>query len=247
MTAREVRALSRDVPVIIPVAALEQHGSHLPVYTDSMLLGEVVRRVSENLHDRALFAPLLWLGNSHHHLDLGGTISAEPRAYLDILKSIAESFLHQGFRRLLFLNGHGGNDVPGRQALFETRQHHRERNDLLLLFATYWQLGSKPLELESSLEQDQMGHACEWETSMILRLRPGLVRGWNELPPVPFGNAFEPAHRAWVTQDRSPPGHIGSPHLASAEKGEALFRIFSADAARLIERIIAWDGKSWNG
>lgn len=247
MTALDVRALNRDMPVIVPVAALEQHGGHLPVFTDSMLMGEVARRAEEHVAEAALFAPLLWLGNSHHHLDLGGTLSAEPRTYLDVLAGLAENLIHQGFRRIVFLNGHGGNDVPGRQAIFEVRQRHRQRKDLLLVFGTYWLLGSSPREMDPSLEQEEMGHACEWETSMILRLRPDLVRPWQELAPVSPGNAFGPAHRAWVTQDRTAPGHIGSPHLASAEKGEALFRIFAGDAIRLIERVIAWDGESWNG
>src|SRR3954470_2203187 len=225
LTAPDVRNLSKDYPVVIPVAALEQHGQHLPVFTDSMLLGELIRRASERFRDQVLFAPLLWLGNSHHHLDFSGTLSASPRTYLDVLTDLAENFIHHGFRRIVFINGHGGNDVPGRQATFEVRQKYRTRNDLLLLFGTYWLLGSKPQEKDDSLHQNQMGHACEWETSMILRLRPELVRDYRGLGPVEFGNAFDPAHRAWVTQDRTEPGHIGLPHLASAEKGESLFRI----------------------
>jgi creatinine amidohydrolase len=247
LTAPEMRALDKDTPIVIPVAALEQHGQHLPVFTDSMLLGEVARRAEAALGPRALFAPLLWLGNSHHHLDLSGTFSASPRTYLDLLGDLAENCLHHGFRRIVFINGHGGNDVPGRQAVFELRQRHRARTDLLLLFGTYWLLGAKPHEIDRTLVQTQMGHACEWETSMILRLRPDLVKEWRNLRPIDFGNAFEPAHRAWVTQDRTDLGHIGSPHLASAEKGERLFEIFSRDAIALLERVIRWDGHSWNG
>ena len=239
--------MPKDTPVVIPVAALEQHGQHLPLFTDSLLLGEVIRRAKEELTDRVLFAPLMWLGNSHHHLDFAGTLSASPRTYLEMLSDVAENFIHHGFRRIVFVNGHGGNDVPGRQAIFELRQKYRDRSDLLLLFGTYWLLGSKPNEIDSSLTQTQMGHACEWETSMILRLEPNLVREWKNLAPVPFGNAFEPAHRAWVTQDRTQPGHIGSPHLATTEKGESLFAIFSADVIALLNRVLKWDGKSWEG
>ncbi len=247
LTAPEVKALDKNMPVVIPVAALEQHGQHLPVFTDSMLLGEIIRRASEQLSRQALFAPLLWLGNSHHHLDFSGTLSASPRTYLDVLSGLAENFLHHGFKRLVFVNGHGGNDVPGRQATFELRQKYRERSDLLLLFGTYWHLGSRPQEVNRSLRQSQMGHACEWETSMILRLRPDLVKPHQALSPVEFGNAFEPAHRAWVTQDRTQPGHIGHPQLASEEKGEALFQIFTADVVALLQRVLRWDGKSWEG
>jgi creatinine amidohydrolase len=247
LTAPEVQSLSKDMPVVIPVAALEQHGQHLPLFTDSLLLGEVIRRVKEQLKERVLFAPLLWLGNSHHHLDFAGTLSASPRTYLEMLSDLAENFVHHGFRRIVFVNGHGGNDVPGRQATFELRQKYRKRSDLLLLFGTYWLLGSKPNELDSTLTQTQMGHACEWETSMILRVNRILVREYKNLSPVPFGNAFEPAHRAWVTQDRTSPGHIGIPHLATPEKGESLFRIFSTDVIALLNRVVNWDGKSWEG
>jgi creatinine amidohydrolase len=242
-----VQALSKDTPVIFPVAALEQHGGHLPLFTDSLLLGEIARRSAAQLRDRVLWAPLLWLGNSDHHLDFPGTLSAAPRHYLDLLGGLLENFIQHGFRRLVFLNGHGGNDVPGRQAVFEIRQRHRTQADLLLLFATYWSLGSKPWEHDPSFHQRQMGHACEWETSMILRLAPHLVGDLKPLRTVDFGNPFEPAARGWITKDRTVPGHIGSPELASAEKGEALFDLFTTDVIRLLERVIRWDGKSWEG
>ena len=91
-------------------------------------------------------APVLWLGNSDHHLDFPGTLSAPPRPYLDVLVGLAENVLRHGFKRVVFFNGHGGNDVPGRQVVFELRQRHRDTDGLLLLFATYWSLGGKPFE-----------------------------------------------------------------------------------------------------
>src|SRR5437773_12308846 len=90
MTWSEINNLSRDIPVVVPVAALEQHGQHMPVFTDSLLVGEVVRRVSAAIADRVLIAPLMWLGNSHHHMDFQGTLSASPRGYLDLLNDLAE-------------------------------------------------------------------------------------------------------------------------------------------------------------
>ena len=72
----QVAALDKNTPVVFPIAALEQHGHHMPVFTDSLLLGEVMRRTKEQIADRVLFAPLQWLGNSHHHLDFAGTMSA---------------------------------------------------------------------------------------------------------------------------------------------------------------------------
>jgi creatinine amidohydrolase len=239
-------ALGKDTPIVFPLAALEQHGKHLPLFTDSLLLGEIIRRLAERFQDRAVFAPLLWLGNSDHHLDFPGTLSTPPRTYLDVLGGLLENFIQHGFRRLVFINGHGGNDVPGRQAVFEVRQRHRQRSDLLLLFATYWQLGARPWETEPRLQQRQMGHACEWETSMLLRLAPALVGMLDKLEPVPFGNGFAPATPGWITKDLTVSGHLGDPRCATAEKGEALFRVFTEDVAGLLDRVLRWDGKAWN-
>ena len=247
LTWPDVAALSRDTPIIFPVAALEQHGRHMPLFTDSMLMGEIARRSEITLGERAIFAPLQWLGNSHHHMDFPGTMSAEPRVYLDLLCGLLENFIAHGFKRLLILNGHGGNDVPGKQAVFEVRQRHRERKDLLLLFCTYWNLDAEAHKAHADLRQKQMGHACEWETSMVLRLAPHLVKDHRSVPPQEFGSAFEPGSRGWTMHDRSEHGHIGDPREASAEKGEALFQTFTRGAVSLIERMIAWDGKSWNG
>lgn len=250
---KQIQALDRDTPVVFPIAAIEQHGHHLPVYTDSLLLGEVVKRVSEQLPAQVLFAPLMWLGNSHHHLDFAGTLSAAPRTYLDLLVGLAENMLHHGFRRIVFLNGHGGNDVPGRQAIFELRQMHRQRTDLLLLMGTYWNLADSiqgPTTEGSpgqTYQQDQMGHACEWETSMVMRIAPHLVGDFQSAQPVPHGKGFEPGTRGWVTQDRTSVGHIGWPQVASVEKGEALLQRFSKDVVDWLKRAIAWDGSSWDG
>jgi len=242
-----IAAISRNTPVVLPIAAVEQHGRHLPIFTDSMLLGEVVRIVAQRVGNRIVWAPLLWLGNSHHHLDFAGTLSAAPRTYLNLLRDLIDNFVAHGFCRIVLLNGHGGNIVPGRQAVFEARQRYRHRNDLLLLAATYWELGSQPRTKHPALVQDHMGHACEWETSMILKLAPHLVGDLPLIDPVPFGNSFEPGSRGWITRDRSTPGHIGDPRQASVEKGELLFRLFADDVAAFLERVIAWDGRSWDG
>lgn len=247
LTWPQVQALDKRTPVVFPLAALEQHGHHLPLFTDSMLCGEIIRRAAQELDQEVLFAPLQWLGNSDHHLDFPGTLSAPPRVYLDLLNGLIDNFVRHGFQRLVFINGHGGNDVPGKQAIFEARQRYRDRQDLLFLFATYWNLGPDANRRHPSLKQTQMGHACEWETSMILRLAPRLVYDHQTVKEVPFGSAFEPAARGWIMPDRSEPGHIGQPADATAEKGEALLSYFSDSVVSLLRRVIAWDGRSWNG
>jgi creatinine amidohydrolase len=242
-----VAALPKTTPIVFPIAALEQHGKHMPVFTDSLLLGEVIRRVKLTaVAERCLFAPLQWLGNSHHHMDFPGTLSASARVYLNMLKDLATCFLVHGFSRIVFVNGHGGNIVPAQQALFELKQDHRSRRDLLLLLLTYWDAAGNPSHTMPNLVQTRMGHACEWETSMVLRLNPKLVVGdVPNVPEVPHGREFTPGYRAWVMPDRSEPGHIGHPSSASAEKGEALFAHFSAGVAEYLQRVADWDG-SWD-
>lgn len=242
-----VQAVAKTVPVVVPIAAVEQHGKHLPVFTDSMLLGEVVRRAAESLGDRVVWAPLMWLGNSHHHMDFAGTLSAPPRTYLDLLEGLIDNVIAHGFRRVVLLNGHGGNIVPAQHAVFEARQREREKNDLLLLAATYWLLGSKPHQVDPAIVQDRMGHACEWETSMMLHLAAGLVGDIAAVAPVPLEMAFEPATQGWITKERTGPGHIGDPARASARKGEMLFRLFAQDVVAFLERVIGWDGHAWTG
>lgn len=247
MTWPAVDSLDRDTPIVFPIAALEQHGRHMPVFTDSLLLGEIMRRVQLlPVADRVLMAPLQWFGNSHHHLDMPGTVSASARHYLDLLTELAENFLFHGFRRIVFVNGHGGNTIPSQHAVFELRQRYRDRPSLLLLTLTYWD-SAKPDFGTMQWSQQEMGHACEWETSMMLALRPDLVTSnWSDVAAVPPGIGASPGHRGWSMPDRSEPGHIGYPASASAAKGELLFQTFAQGVSQFLQRAVAWDGKNWD-
>jgi creatinine amidohydrolase len=237
-----IAALAPEATLVLPVAAIEQHGHHLPIVTDSMLLSEVVRRSQRLLNGRPiLFAPQQWLGNSDHHLHFAGTLSADPHVYIRMLGGLVENAIAHGFRRIVFLNGHGGNDTPGRQAVFEARQRHRARNDLLLLFTTYWD-HARPWENHPGLVQRSMGHACEWETSMVQAIAPDLVGPISELLDIPMGYEFEPAYRGWITDDRSTFGHIGAPRHAAPEKGEHLLECYAASVAGFLARVSDWTG-----
>jgi creatinine amidohydrolase len=117
---------------------------------------------------------------------------------------------------------------------------------LLLLAATYWLLGGKPDVVDPTISQTQMGHACEWETSMILHLAPNLVGDLSKIEPVSRAMAFEPATQGWITKERTEPGHLGDPRRATALKGQTLFRIFSHDVVTFLERVIDGDGRPGN-
>ena len=130
--------------------------------------------------------------------------------------------------------------------MFEIRQRYRDRRDLLLLFATYWNLVEPSASLPE-LQQSEMGHACEWETSMMLRLALGCVKNHKDVPEIKFGNPFLPGQRAWIMPDRSGPGHVGAPGVATPEKGEQLLHLFADGVVSFIQRVLSWDGNSWEG
>ena len=199
----------------------------MPVFTDSLLLGEVMRRVKlAPVAAKCLFAPLQWFGNSHHHLDFPGTLSASPRGYLDMLKDLARCFIDHGFTRIVFVNGHGGNIVPSQQALFELKQDLRNRRELLLALADLLGIGRRPIEDHSRTRAEADGPRLRVGDFDGPEARPQLVVGEvAQVPEVPFGKSFAPGYRAWVMPDRSEPGHIGHPSIRDRGEGRGALRL----------------------
>ena len=128
---------------------------------------------------------------------------------------------------------------PAGRSCFEARQRYRERDDLLLLFSTYWSLGKKARKMPDMFQQTDMGHACEWETSMILRLTPHLVGKIDKLEDVARTFPYDPVYQGWITKDRTVKGHIGVPRHATAEKGEWLFDNFANDVVAFLKTVVS--------
>ena len=137
--------------------------------------------------------------------------------------------------------------MPIQQAVFEVRQRHRTRDDLLLLGGDLLALGARPHEVDAGIEQDRMGHACEWETSMMLRLAPHLVGDLTKVEPVPFGNAVRAGLAGLDHGDRSEPGHIGDPRGRPPRRARCCSASSPTTSCNLLERVLAWDGRSWDG
>ena len=121
--------------VVIPIAAVEQHGPHMPTGTDTILCGAVAEAVEARLPERILLTPTLWLGASAHHLRLGATLDTGLDHYIATLCDIARSLLNDGHQRLLFLNGHGGNIDPMRVAVRTIQPSYPKA---LLSAGSYW-------------------------------------------------------------------------------------------------------------
>lgn len=227
-----INSVDRNTPVLIPLGSCEQHGHHLPVFVDTIQVDQIARRAEQRLSDRILLAPTLWLGSSHHHKDFPGTITVLPLLYAQIIKSVALSMLNVGFRRLFFLNGHGGNRDPAAAALSDLIGENDLADDAYLALTSWWEIGRETLKPGfHGLETPALSHACEYETSLMLALRPDLVHldrakegtpvldnTWTRTENTPNQRVaiFRRFHR------QTAGGSFGRPSVASESKGKSI-------------------------
>ena len=213
---------------VLPVGATEQHGPHLPLGTDFLIVEHVTRAAAQEARASidVLVAPTFQTGSSHHHLPFGGTISLSTERYYGALRDMTESLIQSGFRRIFIVNGHGGNHELIELVVRDLALSHACN----LAAASYWSLAREPLmEQAPDLCERLPGHAGVFETSLIMALRPELVA--NPLPrrtaeelartSVPTASFRAERHGFW----RSIDGYTDSPAQASAERGRRLLEI----------------------
>src|SRR5262245_53651042 len=169
-----LKQVSRTETVVVaPIAACEQHSRHLPTFTDTILCTAVAEGVEQRLPKQVLLLPTMWMGASHHHLRFGATLSADVDTHVTILCELVLPLLEDGHQRMMILNGHGGNIDTMHVALRKLQPRFKDR---ALTAASYWELAEKELAALGEGPRKSMGHACEFETSMVLALRPELVQ-----------------------------------------------------------------------
>lgn len=237
MTYPQLREVSRqDTIVVAPIAACEQHSRHLPTITDTVLVTGVAEGVERRLPRAVLLLPTQWLGASAHHLRFGATLSAEVDTHVQILCDMLVPLLEDGYQRLLLLNGHGGNIDTMHVALRRLQPRYRQR---ILAAASYWELAEKELAALAEGPRKTMGHACEFETSMMLALRPELVRRDEVRDDPP---ADDPALRGLYLADdmyqRTDHGAVGFPERATPEKGRAFLEAAVARTAEVVQALL---------
>lgn len=243
LPAAALRSLAaRDAVVLLPVASTEQHGPHLPTGVDDMLATEVCRRTARLLAPAApvVVAPTVWCGLADHHVAFGGTFTLSLATYQALLSDLCRSILKAGFRRIVLVNGHGGN-IAGLAAISAELTRELEAP---VATATYFMVAAK--EVAAVLEdQDGVMHACEAETSMMMVVAPDLVDA-SQFPDA-HGPAFDIAASLMPTLKQFVPfgsltasGVAGDARRATAAKGEALL---GACATALAARLRA--GESW--
>jgi creatinine amidohydrolase len=192
---------------------------------------------------------MLWIGSSQHHLAFPGTISVRHEVYVQLLADVVESLIRAGLRRILLLSAHGGNNNPGQAALYDVLLHHRDKADLWLVYAYWVDLAAKQFDIIPDFHQKYLSHACEAETSMMLQLRPELVRmDLAEGARIDLASGFYSPDESSESQvyalrpmeHLSQTGALGSPELGTAEKGELLFGIAAKQVVALIRELRSW-------
>jgi creatinine amidohydrolase len=205
--------LRRDDRLILVVGSTEQHGRHMTFASDVWQPWEIACQVSERTG--VLLAPPLNYGMSLHHLAFPGSLSLRPGTLTSVIVDLLESAYVHGFRHILLLNGHGGNTAAIQMAMAEVLH---ELNGLEILQGQWWQVPEVDAILDDAFPGESGSHADAGETSMVLAIRPDVVRldrsAYNPESPPP---AFLTRQ---VFLEHFPHGVIGpDPKRASAEVG----------------------------
>ncbi len=219
---------------VIAVGATEQHGPHLPLGTDSILAQAIGELVTARL-GRALLAPPITIGCSDHHLALAGTISLGQQTLAALLEDYVRSLARHRFKNIVVVPTHGGNFNPLAQIVAQLRQSRPDANIVaytdLEHFATV--LAEASAQFGISAEASGL-HSGELETSLVLALRPELVR-MDRARTGYLGPAAEalPVFFQQGVVAVSPEGVLGDPRQASPEQGRAYLQ-------RLVEDVVAY-------
>lgn len=253
MTARFWRELpttafgnaAKDWIAVLPVAAIEQHGPHLPTGVDAMIAEGMVTRAAKALPEDspAVFLPVQQVGKSNEHVNFAGTVSLSWETAIRAWVDIGESIARAGVRKLLIITSHGGNvsvtDIVAREL--------RERHGMLVVHTSWGRIGAwQDIYPQEDIYTDIHGGLAE--TSLMLAMRPDLVslrkakhfgsaqrslKARNEQ----LGFHSSNANIAWLAEDLNPEGPVGDASSATAELGEMDIAATVKGFAKLIEEI----------
>ncbi len=234
--------------VVLPIAAVEQHGPHLPLGTDAFIATAYLARARELLPQElaVTFLPLQAIGASDEHLGFPGTLTLSAATVIRLLTEIGESVFRAGLRKLVIANSHGGNVA----AIDIVALDLRVRLGMLVVTCSFPQLGY-PEGLFSREEIAHGIHSGDIETSIMLRARPGTVRPERieNFPSTALAMKKEfkwlapdrPPPFGWMSQDLNPAGAIGDAAAATAAKGEAAIEFGARALVELLGEVDRFD------
>jgi creatinine amidohydrolase len=249
LSTAEIAAADRDRTVIVvPVGAIEQHGPHLPVGVDAMLNDGLVADALARLPAGfpVLVLPQQSIGWSDEHGRFPGTLSVSAETLIAGWCEVGAGIAKAGFRRLVFFNSHGGQSEIAKIVCRKLRISHG-----VLAVAANWYALVDLGDMIGAEERRHGIHAGEVETSMMMHLRPDLVRTEKLADFEP--SSVEMARRykrlgptgaspyGWMTQDLHPSGAVGNAALASAEKGKLIVERAGVAFAELLAEVGRFD------
>ncbi len=239
----QLAALAPSSLVVLPVGATEQHGPHLVTGTDTFAVEAISRAAAVQASESGsiVVAPTLPFGSSDHHLAFGGTLSLGTQTYYAVIRDLVSSLITDGFRKILIVNGHGGNHELVQLVARDLALIHPVQIGAL----SYWQPSQGKLDgaWAGKAGHPPPGHAGEFETSVVMHLRPDLppvdpptrkVAEIEALPPRVIGWRLE-RNDWWQAID----GYTDSPAAATAESGARFVEIVVDGLAQVMREFLA--------
>lgn len=231
LTSTQINNLDKNIPVVLPMAATEQHGAHLPVATDRLIGEHFTKSIHHQISDKILILPTISVGCSSHHMGFSGTLTISHDTFIRQTEEIIKSVIKHGFTNIILFNSHGGNQGVG-QVLLEKLGF--EHSNIKIILVTWWKLAFDKLLTLNDTGAGGVGHAGEFETSLMLLISPKLVN-MNLANLGEHNKSFK-----WAEGDmlRSPKvsyfrtvkamtsnGVYGDPRTANKEKGEKITEV----------------------
>lgn len=214
---------------ILPIGSMEQHGPHIPLGQDTMVASTVLTSALDRVGEKidCVVLPPIPIGQSPEHMGFAGTLTFSAETFIAMIKDICASLSHHGFKKLLIVNGHGGNISALNAATFDIRVKYDLRVFLFHVWSLIPNMSADLLKREASKTEC---HGGELETSVMLALDPDLVvMEWavDEVNPqfdksemVGFAG---PVYVNWDSMlDVAPSGIGGQPSYGSIEKGKVI-------------------------
>ena len=234
-------ALAQASIAVLPTGSIEQHGPHMALQTDIAIASSLAERLVEAVGPRAILLPRLDYGLSEHHMHFPGTLTLRPETYQRLVLDIIESLAHWGLRRVLIINGHGGNIDALRLVSRAALRDH----DVLVASVMWALIGSD--EIAARVQSEAYGHACESETSVAMAVAPHVVYPERISAPGPRRSVdpLTDPPSAMVDQtvmlhEWSDDGALGDPRLANEGDGRLITDVVEARtlefALRFMER-----------
>ncbi len=249
MTTADFAALDPERTVaVLPVAAIEQHGPHLPVSVDTAIVNGIVRSVIELLPGDlpATFLPTMPVGKSNEHIAFPGTLTLSAETLIRLWTEIGESVARSGVRKLVLLNSHGGQP----QIMDIVARDLRVRLKMFVVALSYWAVGM-PEGLFPAAERVHGIHGGSGETSLMLHLHPDLVRNEERRDFVPASIAMAERYKylrpegtgvgfGWQTQDLNEHGACGNALDADPQRGQKIIEHVAPRIVELLREIAAY-------